>query len=220
YFGVTEGGSFESTGASVLHVNRPATAVAAQLGMVEARVSELIESARKKLFAAREKRVRPFRDEKIIATWNGLMSGAFAAAGAAMNEPCWIEIAREALDAARSMLFASGSLLRIAKDGKASAIPGFLEDWADLANAALDVHDATLDPAPLAIAGELARGATERFSDEDEGAFYFAPERDDLLVRPKDTYDNAFPSGTSSIVRALLRLSAYGHDDELFARAL
>src|SRR5690606_39266057 len=144
---------------------------------------------------------------------------AFAAAGAAMNEPRWIEIAREALDAARSMLFASGSLLRIAKDGKASAIPGFLEDWADLANAALDVHDATLDPAPLAFAGELARGATERFWDEDEGAFYFAPERDDLLVRPKDTYDNAVPSGTSSIVRALLRLSAYGHDDELFARA-
>ena len=219
HWGVSEGGNFEDTGASVLHVNRPIRAVAAQLSLDEARVKELLESARGKLFRAREARVKPFRDEKIIATWNGLMIGAFAAAGAAMGEPRWVSIASAALEAARATLFRDGRLLRIAKDGATASIEGFLEDWADLANAAIDVHEATLEEAPLAWAEELARGALARFWDEDEGGFFFSSARDDLLVRAKDTYDNAVPSGTSSMVRALLRLHAHRGDAELLSRA-
>lgn len=218
-FGVSEGGNFEQTGASVLHVNRPPRAVAAQLSLEEARVTELLESAREKLFRAREQRVKPFRDEKIIATWNGLMIGAFAAAGAAMGEPRWVRIAREALEAARATLSSGGRLLRIAKDGKTASIEGFLEDWADLANAAIDVHEATLEETPLAWAEELARGALARFWDEAEGGFFFSTERDDLLVRAKDSYDNAVPSGTSSMVRALLRLNAHRGEQALLEHA-
>ncbi len=218
HFGVTPEGSFERTGASVLHVNRTESAVAAQLGWDEETVRARIASARSALFEARERRVKPFRDEKIIATWNGLAIGAFAAAGAAMGEARWVEVARQALDAARATLFAGDRLLRIAKDGQ-TRVDAFLEDYADLANAALDVHEATLDGAALALASELVHGALARFWDEDEGGFFFAPPRDDLIVRAKDTYDNAAPSGTSSMADALLRLHAHSGEALLFERA-
>ncbi len=219
HFGVSEGGNFEETGKTVLHVNRPIAAVAAQTGASEAEVRALIERARQKLFAAREKRIKPFRDEKIIATWNGLMIGAFAAAGAAMSETRWIAIAKGALEAVRSMLWRDGSLLRIAKDSRAR-IDAFLEDYADLANAALDVYEATLDRKPLAFARELIDAALARFWDEEHGGFFFAEAgAKDLIVRPKDAYDNAVPSGTSSMTHALLRLSAYDGDADLAGRA-
>jgi uncharacterized protein len=219
YFGVTEGGNFEDTGASVLHVNRPLRAVAASLEKSEGEIAETLARAKAKLFDAREKRIKPFRDEKIIATWNGLMIGAFAAAGAAMEEPRWIEIARNALAGARAELWCDGALRRIAKDGRTRG-EGFLEDYADLANAAIDLYEASLDPGALSFARELARAADALFWDERDGAYYFARENaSDLIVRAKDAYDNAVPSGTSSMARALLRLGAYEEDAQLTSHA-
>jgi uncharacterized protein YyaL (SSP411 family) len=217
-WGVTEDGNFEHTGASVLHVNRPPKAVAAQLSLSEKDVAAVLDRAKTKLFAAREARPKPFRDEKIIATWNGLMIGAFASAGAAMDEPRWIEIAKRALEVLEQTLWSEGRLLRIAKDGRAR-IEGFLEDYADVACAALDVHEATLDPAPLRFAEALARAALAKFWDPAGGGFFFAEGAGDLIVRAKDSYDNAVPSGTSSMAHALVRLHGYTGDPELRERA-
>ncbi len=218
YFGVSEAGSFEDTGASVLHVNRPLAAVAAQLSMSEDQASALVERAREKLFRAREQREKPFRDEKIITSWNGLVISAFAVAGGALGEARFVDVAREALDAAKRILVSDAGLARIAKDGQARG-DGFLQDYADLANAAIDVHEATLDPAALAFAEEWVREADRRFWDEDEGGYFFALGADDLLVRAKDIYDNAVPSATSSMVHALLRLHAYTGAPELLEHA-
>ena len=208
FFGVTEKGNFEETDATVLHVNRSADAVARQLGRTSDEVEAAIARAKPILFDAREERPKPFRDEKIIATWNGLMIGAFAEAGAAFGEERWLEIARRALGALRATLFVDGRLLRVAKDGVAR-VDAFLEDHADVANGALDVHAATLDPDSLAFARALVDAALIRFWDEADGGFFFADAgRVDLLVRAKDSYDNAVPSGTSSIAHVLLRLHA------------
>jgi len=212
FFGVTDAGNFEDTGASVLHVNRSVAAVADALGLEVGEVEAALDRARAALFEARERRPKPFRDEKAIASWNGLMIGALADAGAALAEPAWVAAARESLRAARDTLFAGGALRRLEKDGVVHG-EAFLEDWADLANAALDVHRATLDDDALGFATALVDGALERFHDEADGGFFFAAESADRIVRAKDAYDNAVPSGTSSIVRALLALAALTGED-------
>ena len=99
-FGVTAAGNFESTGATVLHANRDASIAARQLGIDVERARETLERARSKMFAARERRPRPFRDEKVIATWNGLMIGALADAGGALGDARMVELARDAFDQA------------------------------------------------------------------------------------------------------------------------
>ncbi|MGF1468831.1 MAG: thioredoxin domain-containing protein, partial [Sandaracinaceae bacterium] len=217
-FGVSEGGNFVDPhsgeeGASVLHVNRPLSAVAAQLGRPLEEVEARFGRARRALFEAREARPKPFRDEKVIATWNGLMIGAFALAGGAFGDAGLVATARHALDAVRARLWADGGLRRLAKDGEAKG-DAFLEDYADLAGAALDVQQATLAPAPLAFARALVDAALARFWDEAEGLFYFtARGAQDVVVRAADASDNAVPSGTSSMAHALLRLHALTGED-------
>ena len=208
-FGVTAAGNFESTGATVLHANRDASIAARQLGIDVERARETLERARSKMVAARERRPRPFRDEKVIATWNGLMIGALADAGGALGDARMVELARGALAFVRARLWDGGSLRRIWMDG-AARIPAFLEDHADLACAAIDVHEASDDPDALPFATALVEAAIERFWIEEDGAFLFAPrDAGDLIARTRDAFDQAVPSGTSSIVHALLRLASH-----------
>ncbi|MFW6052026.1 MAG: thioredoxin domain-containing protein [Myxococcota bacterium] len=216
-FGVAPGGNFEG-GATVLHASRPLHAVAAQLGRDEAEVASLLDSARRKLFEAREQRVRPFRDEKVIASWNGLMIGAFAEAGAALGDEEHLRMAREGLAFVRSTLWQEGGLRRIHKDGESKG-RAFLGDYADVAGAALDVHEATLDPEALQFAKELVAAAIDRFWDAEAGGFFFAERAGDLIVRAKDTLDNAVPSGASSICHALVRLHGLTGEADYLERA-
>ena len=219
HFGVAPGGNFEHTGASVLHVSRPLATVGKQMELGEDEVRALVEAARTKLFAARESRPKPFRDEKIIASWNGLMIGAMADVGAALGDGELVALAADSLRFVREKLFASGSLLRIYKDGEAR-IDAFLEDHGDVASAALDVYEATMDGAALDFARALVDRAIERFWDAEDGGFFFAPaDAKDLIVRAKDAYDNAVPSGTSSICHALLRLHALTGEERYLTHA-
>jgi uncharacterized protein YyaL (SSP411 family) len=205
-YGVTEGGNFEH-GTTVLSVARPLATVAREIGETDEETRAVLARAKRALFLAREARVKPFRDEKIIAAWNGLAIGAFAHAGAALGEARYVGIARRALDGVERLLWRDGILLRIAM-GDVAKIEAFLEDHGDLACAALDVHEATMDDGALGLARALADAALERFYDEESGSFFFASEgRSDLVVRTKDAYDNAVPSGTSAITHALLRLN-------------
>jgi uncharacterized protein len=218
HFGVAPGGNFEH-GATVLHVSRSPEAVARQEGLSEAELRPALARIRAALFEVREGRVKPFRDEKAIASWNGLMIGAFAEAGAALSEPRYLEVAHQALAFVRRELWRDGELLRIHKDGQ-SRVSGFLEDYADVAGAALDVFEASQDAAALAFAEALVAAATERFWDEGEGAFFFAHAgAKDLIVRPRDSFDHAVPSGASSMVHALLRLHALTEEPALHDKA-
>jgi uncharacterized protein len=218
YFGVVPGGNFEETGASVLHLNRSPRAVAEQVGKTQEEIVARLPEIRRALFDARERRVKPFRDEKIIAAWNGLAIGALAEAALAFDERRWLEIAVRALGFVREKLWTGGTLRRIALGDEVTG-DGYLEDYANVACAALDVYEATQDTAHIAFARALVDRAIELFADDDKGGFYFAPVRDDLIVRVKDAYDNAVPSGTSAMAHALLRLFAATGESAYEARA-
>ena len=206
--GVSEGGNFERTGASVLHEARSLDDVARELGLDAHEAARALERAKAKLLAARALRVRPARDDKRLATWNGLVMGALAEAGAALGELRYVELAQQALRAAERVFFAGPVLLRSSKDGEAR-IAGFLDDHADLACAALDVYEASFDEGALSFAKRLVEAAIARFWDEDPGAFRYAPrEATDLVAVGRDAQDHSVPSGASSMAHALLRLGA------------
>lgn len=215
YFGVQEGGNFEehgrATGKTVLHESQPIAAVAARLDLGEAEARAALERAKRALFEAREKRVKPFRDEKILTSWNALMIGAMAEAGAALGEPALVASAE------RACAFVEAKLV-VAAEGRARALrlvkgevvkgPGFLDDHAYLANALLDLYEVTGKPAYVARARLLVDGMIEAFWDEAEG-FYFTPnDGEALITRSKDPFDSAVPSGVSMACRALSRLGA------------
>jgi uncharacterized protein len=241
YFGVTLAGNFEDHGRptfkTVLHESRPIRSVAAKLGLSEQAARDELEQASKRMFAAREKREKPFRDEKVLTSWSALMIGAMAEAGAALGDDALVRSAERALAFVEAKLVvrdgagASGAasepvrVARLCKKVVSQAgvggahwvvkSPGFLDDHAYLANAALDVYEATGDPAKVRLARGLAEAIVGSFaasgaSAEGEG-FFFAPrDGEALITRSKESYDNAVPSGAAMACRALLRLGALG----------
>ncbi len=217
YWGVTAAGNFE--GANILHVAGPAEAVAAALGLDAAAVDAALERCRAALLAARATRVRPGRDEKIVASWNGLMLRAIAEAARAFGDR---GLRDEALRAARFLeraLLRDGRVLRTWRDGTAR-IPGFLEDHAALALGFLAVHQLTFDRHWLDLALHLADATVEWFWDDEAGAFYdTARDAEPLVTRPRDVVDNAIPSGTSLAVELQLMVAEYRGDATARRRA-
>jgi uncharacterized protein YyaL (SSP411 family) len=212
-FDVTERGNFEETGASVLSRPMPITAVAEALGAAVDATEAALERARTRLFEARERRIRPFRDEKILASWNGLMAGALATAGAALGDDSMVAAAVQAMQfVAGTLVVPEGDMrarvLRHVKDGVARG-PGFLDDHAFVADAALDLYEATADPSWVNLARRLVEGILSHFQDANEGGFFFTPDDGEaILVRPKDSFDHAVPSGAAIAAKVLLRLGS------------
>ncbi len=206
YYGVDEAGNFED-GTTVLHRTRPIAALAEQMGADEGILSDRLAAIRQKLFDARELRAKPFRDEKIIASWNGMMAGTFAEGGAAFGEPRFLARATRALAFLQTTLWSPPSLARISKDGERQG-RGFLVDYAEVSNAALDLYEATFEEVWADWARDLAEAAIDKFWDEGQGLLYFAEQSDDLVLRSEDNVDSEVPSGSSSMLRALMRLDA------------
>ncbi|MGD0524454.1 MAG: thioredoxin domain-containing protein [Polyangiaceae bacterium] len=206
-WGVTDQGNFEATGATVLSV------VASPEDPEE---EAALERARRAMFVVRETRPKPFRDEKVLASWNALMIGAMADAGAALD-PALVAAAERAMAFVERTLVvreeggAEGGrsrVLRLAKDGVAKG-KGFLDDHAYVADAALDLYEATGEPRWVALARSLGESLLAHFHDPADGGFFFVPDDGDaILVRAKDPYDHAVPSGASVACRVLLRLGA------------
>jgi uncharacterized protein YyaL (SSP411 family) len=212
-FDVTEEGNFEDSGATVLTMRSPIEDVAARISMTRDAAEAALERARAKCFEAREQRPRPFRDEKILASWNGLMAGALADAGAALGDPALVQAAGRALAfVERVLVVAEGDsrarVLRHAKDGVVRG-PGFLDDHAFVADAAIDLYEATGHPRWIHLARTLADSILVHFRDPERDEFYFTPDDgEEILVRPKDPFDNAVPGGSSIACKVLLRLGA------------
>jgi hypothetical protein len=160
------------------------------------------EGARAKLLAAREKRVRPHRDDKILTDWNGLMIGALAMAGGALREPAYLRAAVEAVEyVLANRRRPDGRLMHTA------SIPGFVDDYAFFVWGLLDLYEATLQPRWLKEAAALSQGMIELFGDEKEGGLFFtAKDAEALIARTKESYDGAIPAGNSAAARNLLRL--------------
>ncbi len=219
YFGITLGGNFVDRGRptekTVLHEARPLRAVAAALDLDEATARATLAEASRKMFEARELRARPFRDEKVLTSWSALLLGALAEAGRALDAPELLAAAERAFAFIEQRLLriegATCSVARLCKKVDGTWIvkgPGFLDDHAYLANAALDLWEATGDPGKVRIARAITDAMLAGFHVEGDGFYFTSGSSAALITRAKDPYDNAVPSGASMACRALLRLGA------------
>ncbi len=218
YFGVTPQGNFE--GMSILSVVQDREALANESGMTSAELDEVLERARAVLFEAREARVRPDRDDKTLTSWNGLMMQAFAEAGAVLGRTDYVEIARRNAEFLMQSLQRDGRLLRTYKDGQAK-LNAYLEDYAFLISGLISLHEATFEARWLTDAIDLGRSMVDLFWDEGSGVFYdTGRDHEELVLRPRDTSDNAIPSGSSMAADVLLRLAVITGDRDLEGPAL
>ena len=211
-YGVTEGGNFEG-GTTVLTVSQSVDALADEYDIDPADVRERLETARARLFEAREERPRPARDEKVLAGWNGLTISAFAAGGRVVD-PELADVGVEALEFVRDHLWDAGDrrLARRYKDGDVKG-RGYLEDYAFLARGAFDLYQATGDVDHLAFALDLARVVESEFYDAEAGTLYFTPASGEALVtRPQELTDQSTPSSLGVAVTVLSRLEHFAPD--------
>jgi uncharacterized protein len=177
-----------------------------------------LASARAKLFAAREQRVRPGRDEKVLVSWNALAIRGMAHAGRVFGREAWLESARRALDFIRTCMWKDGRLLATYKDGKAH-LKAYLDDYAFLLAALIEMLQARFARAELEFGEELAEVLLDQFEDREAGGFFFTPrDHERLIHRPKPGHDNATPSGNAVAAWALGRLAALTGEDR-YARA-
>jgi uncharacterized protein len=182
---------------------------------------ELDEETRARLFELRAQRPKPLRDDKAIASWNGLALAALAEAGRRLERADWLATARGLGEFLLGPLSDDdGRLRRSYRDGRTSG-PGYLDDYANVAHGLLELHVATGELRWLEEAGRLARLAVELFADEERGGFYLSPADGEALVaRTKELDDHPLPSGNSMLAHVLLRLARIHGDDELERRAV
>ena len=217
FWDVTERGNFEDK--NILNVPRPPEAVAAEFDISAGELWQRIVRIREKLLAEREKRVRPGRDEKVLAAWNGLMLRAFAFAASVLDREDYREIAEKNASFLMEKLVVDGRLRRSYKDSRAR-FNGYLEDYACVADGLVELYEATFETRWLREAGSLADAVLELFWDVEKGVFYdTAADHEELVTRPRDVYDNASPSGNSVAVDVLLRLSVLLEREDYRERA-
>lgn len=206
FYGITDQGNFEE-GTSILRLAQAPAAFAQKEGMALPELSAALEQGRLKLFAAREKRVHPLKDDKILTSWNGLMIAALAKGQQAFQIPAYGQAAQKSADFILGrMVGPQGLLFRRYRHGDI-AQPGFLDDYAFLVWGLIELYETLFEPRHLKAAIHLNQIMIERFWDEDQGGFFFTPkEGEGLIIRPKDLYDGAIPSGNSVALLNLLRL--------------
>jgi uncharacterized protein len=168
---------------------------------------ELKPAAAAKLFAAREKRVRPARDEKVLVSWNALAIRGMARAGRVFGRPQWTNSARRALEFIRTSMWRDARLLATYKDGRAH-LSAYLDDYAFLLAAEVELLQERFSTQELDFAAQLAEVLLDQFEDRDAGGFFFtARDHERLILRPKPGHDNATPSGNALAAWALGRLA-------------
>jgi hypothetical protein len=205
YFDVTTLGNFE--GQSILHHRTEVAAYSKITGIPVEKLEATFAQARSKLLAARENRVKPGRDEKVLAAWNGMMLTAFAEAAFAFGDRRLLDIARQNAAFLLSKLFVNGRLLRSWKQGEAK-LNGYLEDYAQVIAGLLATYAASGEIRWLEAARNLMELQLQKFRDPGVGDFYFtSSDHEALLVRQKEYFDNATPSGNSVSCSNLLKLS-------------
>jgi uncharacterized protein len=204
---VLEDPHHEFGGKNILYLSNPNTA-------------PLTPEQRASLMAARSQRVRPGLDDKILTAWNGLMISAFALGGRVLEEPRYTAAAERAIAFIESKLLApNGVLLRRFRQGE-SAIPGFLDDYAFFAQGLLDTYDATGKTQYIRLAARLAQDMCDLFEDSANGGFFSTADNDaHLVLRMKEDYDGAEPSGNSVAVNVLWKLGQLTGDEAALASA-
>jgi uncharacterized protein YyaL (SSP411 family) len=206
HFGVTPEGNFE--GHSILFVAEPVEVLAERFLLSQEDVVARLERAKKILFEARQPRVRPGLDDKVLCSWNGLMLGALADAGRVLGREDYLETARETARFMQGVFYRDGRLLHTYKAGQAR-IAGMLEDYSLFALGLLALYRASLEAEWLLLALELTETVVGEFHDPASGGFFSTVAGGDLIVRPKDLFDSAIPSGNGAAALLLAALSRY-----------
>lgn len=226
-YGVTPNGNFE--GKNILHQARDLDVVAAMHNLTLEESAARLASARAKLFAARDGRVNPAHDEKILTGWNGLMLAAFAEAARVLKREDYRQVAERNAEFLLKHLTLDGGrwteekqpssvvrrpsvrLRRSYKDGQAR-LNGYLEDYANMAEGLLALYETTFEERYWVAARELGDQILTHFSDPRGGFFDTSDDHEELVVRPKDVQDNATPSGSAMATMVLFKLAAYAGD--------
>ena len=217
YYGVTGAGNFE--GKNILNIRQDPEEFAETKGLTADQLGDIINRGSKALLEVREQRIHPMRDDKVLASWNGLMLRSFAEAAAALGRPDYLAVAiKNAEFLARSMK-SDGRLLRTYRDGQAKLL-GYLEDYSFVIDGLLALYEATFDLRWLDEAVTLADSMIELFWDEGIGGFYdTGSDHETLVVRPRDVFDNAQPCGGSVASDVLLRLAVFTGNNDYSAKA-
>ncbi len=210
----------KKTGDNILHLQQSVSEIAKTLNLTEKQVKTRWETARKKLFDVREKRIHPLKDDKILTDWNGLMIAAFAKGASALDEPVYAEAARCAADFVWEKLRDNnGRLLKRFRQGNA-ALPAHLDDYAFLVWGLLELYEATFEVIYLQKAIQMNDIMLNSFWDDKNGGLFFSADSlDELLVRNKEIYDGAIPSGNSVAALNLLRIGRITANTDLENKA-
>jgi uncharacterized protein YyaL (SSP411 family) len=212
-FGIEARGNFDEpgvgrSGKNILHLPKPIEQVAAESGLTVDGLIPRLDRIRKTLFEAREKRVHPSKDDKVLTDWNGLMIAALARASQVLGEEEYLRAAVKAADFfLEKMLDKNGTLYHRFVKGE-MAVEGFLDDYAFLVWGLIEVYEASFDDRFLQAASKLTDIMVTRFWDEKEEGFFFSARGSaDIMAKRKEVYDGALPSGNSVAILNLLRLS-------------
>ena len=212
FYGVTDAGNFE--GSNILNVPQDPQAFALDHGISEEYLNSIVARGKVHLLTEREERIHPFRDDKVISSWNGLMLRAFAEAGVTLKRPDYLAAASANANFLHNEMFEDRRLLRTYRDGQAK-LQGFLEDYSCVADGYLALYEATFERVWLDRAVMLADTMIELFWDDGVGGFFdTGTEHESLVTRPRDVFDNAQPCGGSVAAEVLLRLAILtGNED-------
>lgn len=212
-FGFEKNGNFfdeasgQSNGKNIPYLSRPIKELAKKYEIKEEKIKDLLSRSKEKLFNARKKRVHPLKDDKILTDWNGLMIAAFSLGGQILNEPNYINIAKKAASFIdKNLTNKNGRLMKRYRLGE-SGLPSHIDDYSFMIWGLLNLYDATLETKYLIRSIELSEIMVEDFSDKNGGFFIGSKNAEKLMVRAKDSYDGAMPSGNSVAVNNLFRLA-------------
>jgi uncharacterized protein YyaL (SSP411 family) len=217
YYNITSAGNFE--GENILNVTRDLSEVASATSVTNDELRASLHRSRRILFAAREKRVKPARDEKVLTAWNGLMLRSFAEAAAILNRSDYLAVAKNNARFVLDNLRRDGLLLRTYKDGQAK-LNAYLEDYAFFIDGLVTLFETSGELQWLEEAHTLTATMMDEFWDDEEGGFFFTGRsHEGLIVRSKDFFDNATPAGNSVAAEVLLRIGLLTDNSDYQRRA-
>lgn len=225
-FNIEQNGNFleqatgKRTGRNILHLGRPLGKLASDLNLSQQDLQRRLDAVLHKLFVFRKKRIHPLKDDKVLTDWNGLMIAALAKGAQAFDEPRYAEAAHCAADfVLRNMRQPDGRLLHRYRHGQAG-ITANLDDYAFLIWGLIELYEAIFDVGYLKAAIELNDAMLKHFWDHEHDGFYLTPDDgESLLIRKKEVYDSAIPSGNSVAMLNLLRLGRMTANTNLEERA-
>jgi uncharacterized protein YyaL (SSP411 family) len=207
FYDITPPGNFEH-GKSIPHISKSPAVFAQMVGMEREELERALEESRQKLFAAREKRIHPLKDDKILTSWNGLMMVALAKGYQALRDPAYLSAASRAADFVLEKLREDSGRLRRRYRLGSVAHPGCLDDYAFLAWGLIELYESSFEVRYLREAIEITRLMLDLFEDREEGGFFYtARDSEKLIIRDKEIYDGAIPSSNSVALLNLLRLA-------------